>query len=356
MPRTLLLFLAFCFFNSSGYAQKQKSNKAFLRHWPNEVHDSIPSLGSIIVSQHDSLLIESYFNDCSDTTLFSVKSVTKSVTSLLLGIASDQGKIQSLDQPVLSWFPEFAPTSNLPANLWYPDLIQLSDSLRNTLNLRHLLTMQTGWFWNDFDPTFHRTFQAASNPSRFCLELPFETPPGNEFRYCTGASHLTAAILAKAVNTSLDSFAHQTLFQPLGIEHYRWMTDRSGLKAGGSELYLQSRDMLKLGNLVLNQGKFKNKPIVSPSWIDSSTTKQIELPFWDVLPNANGYGFFWWRRLSGAHQVIIASGFGGQLICIVPDLELVVVTTCLVNDSNRGRSELKRLHLLIDKLVTELNH
>lgn len=359
MLRFLLILFLLTLQTKLLVAQKQKTNPEnhdiqFFNQITQEALDSIPSLGAFLVWQNHSLVCEKYFNGANDSTAFSIKSVTKSITSALAGIACDKSLLPTLDTKVLDLFPEFRP-HHQSKDLWYGEFIAVNDSLRNLLTLRHLLTMQCGFQWDDNNPLIHRPFQTSSDPVRLTLELPFETAPGTEFRYCTPASHLTGTIISKAIRNDLLSFADSFLFKPLDIHPAKWTCDAMGRRSGGSELYMSARDMLKFSLLYLNRGVINGKQILSSKWIAESTSEQVKLDYWDVLPNANGYGYYWWRRMSNNHQVWVASGYGGQLICIIPDMEMVVVTTCFVNEKNRGRSEIKRLHLLIDKLILAKN-
>ncbi len=315
------------------------------------INDSIPSLGSLLVWQKDSLVYQEYFHGADENTVFSVKSVTKSIMSALTGVVCDRGLLPDLNQPVLNIFPEYAGNNSNRDSVWYSDILKRQDSLRRTLTIKNLLTMQSGFLWDDNNPLIHRPFQTSSDPVRFLLELPFENDPGEKFRYCTPAAHLVSAILCKTVKTDLRKYADSLLFRPAGIKLAKWSVDEAGIPAGGSEMYMTAENMMKFGLLFLYEGNVNGKQIISKAWIKESTAAQVELNEWDVLPGANGYGYFWWRRVTNGHQAYVASGYGGQLICIIPDLNMVIVTTCFVNESNRGRSEIKRLHGFIDEIV-----
>jgi CubicO group peptidase (beta-lactamase class C family) len=307
-----------------------------LKHITQEANDSIPSLGSILVWKNNELICENYFNGADSETNFNVKSVTKSVVSALAGIAHDRGLFPDLDTPVLKILPEYD-TDSIP--------------YKKKLNLKHLLTMQTGILWDDNNPPTNNKKEYL----QLYLETPFESAPGKKFRYSTAGSHLLAVAVAKSVNANLKTFADSVLFGPIGITISEWPSDKLGRTFGGSELKMKSSDMIKFGLLYLNEGKVNGKQIISRSWIKESTSDQVGLKEWDVLPAANGYGYYWWRRKINGHQAFVASGYGGQLICVIPDLKMVIVCTCFVNDKNRGRTEIKRLHYFIDKIVKTVN-
>ncbi|MEO6305099.1 MAG: serine hydrolase, partial [Bacteroidia bacterium] len=346
MNKIILLFLIvtglFC-----NYLSAQTDNKLnkidpadhdykanFFKNISKEAHDSIPSLGSMLVWRKNGLVYEEYFGGANENTAFKVKSVTKTIVSALAGIAFDKGLLPDLKTPVVKLLPEYDKDLTKNKNIWFPDFIKNNDSLKRTLTLWDLITMQSGFLWDDNNRMCTQAFHNSSDPARYMMDLPFETSPGTRFRYCTGGSHLVGVIVSKYVKTSLQNFADSTLFKPLGITVTSWTSDGLGRNAGGTELSLKARDMMKFGLLYLNEGKVNGKQLISKSWINASTSEQAKLNEWDVLPGANGYGYYWWRRKTNGHQAFVASGYGGQLICVIPDLKMVIVTTCFVNDKN----------------------
>lgn len=321
----------------------------------NKANDSIPSIGSLLIWRKNGLAYERYFHSATKQTAFEVKSVTKSITSALYGILKDKGLVPKSDTSVLSVLKEYESNLSNKNNLWYSDFIKAQDSLRKLLTIKHLLSMQTGFLWDDNNPLIHRAFQTSSNPVQFMMDITFEDVPGTTFKYCTGGCQIVSAIMYKATNHQLRKYADSLLFNPIGMNISKWPTDPNGILAGGSALITTPNDLLKFGLLYLNNGNCNGKQIISKEWIKESTSEIVELNEWDVLPNANGYGYYWWRRKINNHQAFVASGYGGQLICVIPDLEMVIVTTCFVNSENRGRSEIKRLHYFIDEIVNSIH-
>ncbi len=330
-------------------------NASALKVITKEAYASIPSLGSILVWQNDKLVCEEYFNGAHDSTSFKVKSVTKSVVSALAGIANDYKLLPDLKTPVFSLFPEYATDFTKDKNIGFTELIRTNDSLKRRITLRDMLTMQTGYLWDDNSPLSSRVFNSSSDPVQSTLDLPFEDFPGTKFKYCTPASHVIAVVVSKSVKGNLKKFADTTLFKAIGVNITSWSTDPLGRTMGGTELSMKATDMIRFGLLYLNEGTVNGKRIISKLWINESTSEQVVLNEWDVLPGANGYGYYWWRRKTVGHQAFVASGYGGQIICVIPDLKMVIVTTCFVDERNRGRSEIKRLHGFIDKIVKASN-
>ena len=300
--------------------------------------------------QHNGLIYEKYFHGATDSTLFNVKSITKSIISAIGGIVKDKGLLPDLKTPVLNILTEYAPPASYPTNVWFASTKVENDSIRKTMTLQDLLTMQTGFQWDDFD-NLAAAYISSLDPVKLMLELPFEDYPGQSFNYCSGAASIFGAVLSKLIQGDLQDFANTYLFYPIGAKLKRWDKDPTGRYVGASEMYLTNPDLICFGLLYLHNGKVNEEQIIAESWIKESLAEHAKLNKWPVLPNANGYGYYWWRRRTNGYQAYVASGACGQLICIIPKLNMVIATTCFINAKNRGRSEIKRLHQFIDKVV-----
>jgi CubicO group peptidase (beta-lactamase class C family) len=293
---------------------------------------SDPNVHAVLVARGGKLVFERYFRGSDEIpdgifgsrvesvtfdadTLHDVKSASKSVASLAVGIALDRGLIPSIDEPIFSFFPEFA---------------DLRSSEKDRIQLVHALTMSMGLAWveatpatGDFDNDEAR-MHMASDPCRYVLGLPVTAPAGQEFFYNTGALALVSAIIRKATGRPLDEFARETLFEPLGITKVEWIRVRGDTDAGGG-LRLRPRDMAKIGQLVLAGGRWNDRQIVSKAWIETSTALKLK------ATDNQSYGYLWWlgRSRHNKREVhwIGALGRGGQSIRIVPELDLVVVVT-----------------------------
>ena len=244
-----------------------------------------------------------------------MKSVSKSIASLALGIAIDRGLIRGIDEPIFNFFPE---------------LSDLRSPEKDRIKLSHVLTMSMGLAWveatpatgddNNDEARMHR----ASDPCRYVLGLPVSAPAGQAFFYNTGALTLVSAIVRKATGRPLDEFARTALFEPLGISDVEWIRVKGDTDAGGG-LRLRPRDMAKIGQLVLAGGHWNDRQIVSKAWIDASTSLKIK------ATDGMDYGYLWWLGRSRRNEREVhwagALGRGGQSIRIVPELDLVVVVT-----------------------------
>jgi CubicO group peptidase (beta-lactamase class C family) len=283
---------------------------------------------AVLVARGGKLVFERYFSGSDEIngrrvenvtfdagTLHNMKSVSKSVTSLALGIAIDRGLIRSVNETIFSFFPE---------------LSDLRSPEKDRIQLVHALTMSMGLKWveatpatGDYDNDEAR-MHMASDPCRYVLGLPVTAPAGQEFFYNTGALTLVSAIMRKATGRPLDEFAREALFEPIGITEFEWTRVKGDSDAGGG-LRLRPRDMAKIGQLVLAGGGWNGRQVVSKAWIDASMTPRLEAtgPYF--------YGYLWWlsRSLVNEREVhwAAALGRGGQSIRIVPELDLVVVVT-----------------------------
>ena len=206
-----------------------------------------------------------------------LRSITKSVVSLLFGIASDRGLVQDLDEPVFSFVPEYA---------------ALKTPEKARITLRHVLTMSAGLAWNEYIPysdpaNSERRMMDAPDRYRYVLEQPSVRPAGAAYNYNGGLTALLAAILQKTSGSAIDDFANEALFGPLGIRDVEWRRYADGT-VNMSGLRMRPRDLAKIGQLVLNGGMWNDSRIVSKAWIEESTS-----------PHVHGeglffYGYQWW--------------------------------------------------------------
>jgi CubicO group peptidase (beta-lactamase class C family) len=292
--------------------------------------DDLPEskVHSILVARRGALVFEHYRNGPDDhglrplpdarhgpETRHDLRSATKSVTGLLIGIAHDRGLILSLDKPVFDYFPEYA---------------DLRTPQKDRILLRHLLTMSAGLAWDENVPIADpRNGEARMwrSPDRLrtALEPPVVTAPGLHWNYSGGCTELLGAILRKAADKPIDAFARETLFEPLGIFDVEWGGYDDFPSASGG-LCMRSRDLAKIGQLVVNRGRWGQRQVVSAQWIEDSTAPHLGAP--DRL---QFYGYQWWlgRSLLRRREIvwIAAVGYGGQRLFVVPALDLVVVTT-----------------------------
>jgi CubicO group peptidase (beta-lactamase class C family) len=289
---------------------------------------STANVHAVLVARGGKLVFERYFSGPDEIQsrragnvtfdadmLHDMKSVSKSVASLALGVAIEGGLIRSVNEPLFSFFPE---------------LSDLRSPEKDSLRLVHALTMTMGLKWVEATPSTgdydndEARMHMARDPCRYVLGLPAAAPPGQEFFYNTGALTLVSAIIRKATGHPLDEFARANLFEPLGIAAVEWNRVKGDTDAGGG-LRLRPRDMAKIGQLVLADGRWNDRQVVSKAWIDASMTPRMD------ATSQFFYGYLWWlgRSLLNGREVhwAAALGRGGQSIRIVPELDLVVAVT-----------------------------
>jgi hypothetical protein len=245
----------------------------------------------------------------------SMQSVSKSVTSLTLGIAIGHKDFTAdLDTPVVKYFQ-----STKVANL---------DDRKRRMTLRHVLTMSTGLDWDEDvaydDPKNACSLMEATDDwPQFVIDRPMAQEPGKVFQYSSGATELLAYIFKEQTGQDIEEYAKKYLFTPLGIEHYYWKRTPKGLVDTEGGLYLRAEDLAKIGYLALHQGTWDGKQIVSPDWIKQSLTPHID------ATEGYKYGFQWWLIPHGQPQNLVwaALGFGGQHLLVVPEDDLIMVFT-----------------------------
>lgn len=254
------------------------------------------------------LILDAYFYPYLGESKHDVASVTKSVTSTLVGIAVDQGLL-ALDQGVLASFPELAPAGS-------------SDG-KADIELRHLLTMTSGLDCglSPGEPELYQTLE-SDHFVQYALELPMAAPPGTQWAYCSPGSHLMSAMIARASEMSTLDFAKKNLFGPLGIRDVTWPEDPQGVNYGWGDLQLHPRDMARIGHLVLNKGAWNGAQVVSKGWVEQASESFIVTD-----DGETGYGYQWWVLAGAFDGVYEARGRSGQAIIVWPDKDVVAVFT-----------------------------
>jgi hypothetical protein len=273
---------------------------------PEIVNGDYGRLNSFLVLKNDRLICEEYFYGYIQSDLHQVESSTKSITSLLVGIAKDKGFIINLDEPLYKIFTEQT---------------HLKEKDYRKITLRHVLSMTSG-----YEPVYD-----PANPEidriEFSLNRKLIDQPGAVFQYDGGNTEILGAVLKEKTGMFADQFAEKYLFTPLKIENCNWDIFRQdGFPCLGGSLQLTPRSMAKIGLMVLNQGKFEGNQIVSENWIKESTSVKTKTHIPD-----DDYGFQWWiiqlESNGKKYRTIWANGWGSQFIYIIPELKTVIVTT-----------------------------
>jgi CubicO group peptidase (beta-lactamase class C family) len=247
-------------------------------------------------------------------TLHFLASQSKSVTSLLFGIALDRGLIHSTDDSITSYFsPEYA------------DLIHDG---KEAITIKHLLTMSSGLPWNEEHTStsdIYRLFR-ENDPIFYLLSQQLEATPGQKFHYNSGGTNLLGEIIRRRTGNNLRQFAMINLFTPLGISNFEWETISGEHIFASGGLFLSPRDLAKIGQLCLNMGEWNGRSIISKKWLEESTRSWI---YPTELGIGNGYGYQWWLNdfnVNGKQfHSYFAAGWGEQLMFIVPEENMIVL-------------------------------
>jgi CubicO group peptidase (beta-lactamase class C family) len=274
------------------------------------------SVLALLVARHGKLVLERYFHGYDRGYPFDVYSVTKSVTSALAGmVLADR-----LDAPLPGLLPD-----PIPARA-------------RGITLRDLLTMTAG-FPGDADP--RNGVGDPPNLVRALLRRPIVRTPGSHFAYDTPSAHLVSAAISHETDMSEGRLASQRLFGPLGIHLAEyWAKDDQGNTYGGTGLSLTARDVAKLGQLYLDGGRWEGRQVVPRAWVEESTRAHVS------LGGGRGYGYFWWTDDRRGLHSFAALGFGGQMVAVVPKLDLVVVVM-----ANPGGAQVDLGRILFDRIV-----
>jgi len=284
--------------------------KAFnqLKSIPNKIH-------SVLLIKNNRLIIEEYFKEHSPDQPHDLRSTTKSIRSILLGIAIDKGFIEGINDPISKYLKSPVPKKNL-------------DKRKNKITIQNLLTMSSGLDCNDWDKKSKGQEDKVYKKKdwlQYTLDLPMVNDPGTVSNYCSMGVVLIAEIISQASGMTIDKFAEKYLFSPMGIHNVNWgHTSKKEIIPSGKRLYMTSRDMAKIGQLLLNKGTWSGEKIVTEHWIEESTTPKTKITGID-------YGYLWWNiPFKASNKVIVsktATGNGGQYIMVFPELDMVVVFT-----------------------------
>lgn len=258
---------------------------------------------------------EEYYNDSGADVLHDVRSVTKSVMGLLIGIAIREGFIQSVDQTI--------------GEFLVGTVVDRLEAAKAKITIEQLLTMSCGLEWHELDGgDSYDQWYLSGDHVKWVLDQPFIHEPGKGFNYNTGSTRLLSVILTLTTGKSALDFARTYLFEPMGIEQSDWtiLSQEEKLNNGGAGLKISPHSMFAIGNLMLNGGKWNQVQVVPAEWVNKCIS--IQNVTHDAIPYGTHYGYLWWIGQAHGHNHFFAMGWGGQFIVCVPDFDLVVVATC----------------------------
>lgn len=295
----------------SAFASSTSQLQPFFNHLGTQEH----YLNSILVVNKDHIVLEEYFNGASANKQHDLRSATKSISSILMGIAIDKGYIKHVDDTIGNYLSSaFKVRDNA---IW------------TKIKISHLLNMSTGLDCNDWDKRSKGQEDKVYKKKdwiQYFLNLPFEHEPGEMAQYCTMAQVLATEIISRASGMQIDSFANKYLFKPLNITNVSWghTTQNKEVLPSAKRLYMTSRDMAKIGQLMLQGGTYLGEQVVSEEWVKLSTSHKTNI-------NGIAYGYLWWKIPFKIGKKKLESwaamGNGGQYIFVLPELNTTIVFT-----------------------------
>jgi CubicO group peptidase (beta-lactamase class C family) len=276
--------------------------------------DSHADLKGIVIMRDGAIESEHYFNGDDASTLHDIRSATKSITALLMGIAIRKNLVKGIDEPIGSYLP------GLPRDG------------KEKITIRDLLNMRSGLDADDDDassPGNEDALNRSSDWIRSVYAVPVKAAPGKEYVYASINAFLAGVIIENASHMSLDAFAKSNLLEPLGIRRFNWERAPINRTTGQGNFSITARDAAAIGQLMLDGGSVRGRRIVATEWIEASWSRQVTISNKD--PYADFYGFMWYTKDEpvGAENIEVhfASGNGGNKIYVIPSLRLVVAIT-----------------------------
>lgn len=301
-----------------------------------EIAENIPRLTSLIFVRDGKLVEERYLHGFNKGKVHDVRSVTKSILSVLTGIAIEKGLIKNINDSIEKYLP--------------PHKYTLHEQHKK-ITIKHLLTMSPGFEYNEVSGSSYTDWRLSEDPIQFLLDLPFEANPGEKFNYNSAAIHLLGVIIEEVSGMNLEAFSQTYLFDKLNIQDVKWEPIDHEFVNGGSGIDLSPLDIAKIGQLYLQNGKSGHSSIINHKWVNESTQPYYE---WRISHGALhdlSYGYLWWTL----PEMYFAWGWGGQFLFVAPKLKLVIVTTVqwqlLSTEGGKQITELPVLELIINHIL-----
>ena len=323
-PKKLVSILFLLVFSNGVFAQMNSDKLKELETAISK--NEYQRLTGVVISKSGKIVHEKYYNGFDENSQHDTRSVGKTITSILIGIAIDKGFIKSEKETVIQYFADKKPLKN-------------PDKRKEKITIEDLLTMSSVLECNDSNPASRgneERMYIIEDYFKFFLDLPIRGKPPWEsdlkdllfqrrFRYCTAGTVLLGGVIERSTKMKVEEFAKKHLFEPMHISNAKWQFIPLGTAMTGGGLRLKARDFIKLGNLYLNGGKFKDKQIVSKEWVEKSTKSQAN------ARQGVDYGYLWWLPKFGQkdkkYSAFAMFGNGGNKVAVFPKLNLVVVLT-----------------------------
>lgn len=290
--------------------------------------ETLPRLHSVIVARDGAVVAARVYRGPSLDTPVNIKSASKSVLAALAGIAIGQGLIEGPDQPISDFLGDRFPAS--------------PDPRLATVTVGNLLSMQAGL--GSTSGGNYGAWVSSPNWVRYALAQPFEAEPGGRMIYSSGTSHLLSAVLTEAADRSTRASAVAWLGEPLDIAIPDWPADPQGIRFGGNDMLMSPRALLTFGELYRHDGMHEGTRVLPQGWVEASWNGRGTSRW-----SGNPYGYGWWIKTVGGRPVYFAWGYGGQMVFVVPSLDMTVVMTSDPSPVRERTDHVDRLHQLLDQ-------
>ncbi len=329
----LLAILVFSLSCNQKTKEKSKENQAIAQ----SVNSGTNGLYAVLISKNGTLVKEDYFNEKIKDDLCDVQSLTKGLMSLLVGVAIDKGYITNENESIAKYLPE--------------EFASIEDERKKEITIKHILNQTSGLAWKGY--LEHEAWLQSDNPLTFVLDKELEHSPGMQYNYNSGATHLLSAIISKATGKNTLAFANEVLFSELNIKKIDWQQRAKEFYDGsGLGLKMKPIDVLKIGQLLENEGQWNGEQLVSKEWIQKSFDPALKSETkWGL--RGSTHGFCWYHAQLDGDIVNYGMGYGGQFILMIPSKKLVIVTTHNHDTPNGIEQQLQFLNIKLPKLIEE---
>lgn len=296
--------------------------------------EAVPGLRALLVARHGVLVAERYYGGSNADGLQAINSATKSVCSMLVGLALRDGRIKSLDDTVAQLIPEA--------------VAEVPDSPMAPITLRQILSGRSGLA---FDPMQYVQLARAKPLARWALSRPAEPVPAPGWSYNDALVALISPIVERAQGADLAALAQRQLFEPLGIPRFEWRRDRDGHPVAPAGLALRPRDLLKLAALMADGGRWQGAQVLPEAWVNESLTPQGPATWRVGQVTDIGYGLLWFNGRLQGQRIAWAWGYGGQFALLVPELKLVVATAAMSPSPTALQAQTGAVMALVGKVL-----
>ncbi|MFC5046086.1 serine hydrolase domain-containing protein [Aquimarina hainanensis] len=298
----------------------------------------LPKEGNIfstLISKSGTIVFQEYYNGKTEDSLCDVQSLTKGIMSILIGIAIDKEYIKNVDEPIAQYFPN--------------EFKNVTAKKKNLITIRHILNQTSGLSWKGY--LEHEKWLNSKDPISFVLDKDLEYEPGKNYNYNSGATHLLSVIISKTTGKTALEFGNKVLFHPLDINLINWQKRNKGYYDGsGLGLKMKPIDLIKIGQLLEKNGIWNGKQIISKKWIQKLFDENEKSKTKWGLRNSK-HGFCWYHSEFRGNKVDYGMGYGGQFIIMIPDMELIIVTTHNHDTPNGIEQQMKFLNEKLPKLI-----